>query len=552
MYEKNKLFSTFETFGRSFLLPVSVLPGAGILLGIGNALTNTTTLSMYPFLQADVLQFCMKLFIALGNVAFGNLPVIFAVGVSVGLAKQEKGSAALSGLLGFLTLHIMLNLFLTQTGMLTVTTGLEEIEAKKVLVQSMQTSVLGIQTMDLGVFGGIITGLFVYAVHKRSSRIQLPEMLDFFSGPRLVPLLTLVMMSFVAGALFFIWPVVHGGIELVSVAIIKSGYIGTFFYGMSERLLLPFGLHHGLNWPVYTTDIGGTWDICGVPVSGTVNAYIASLSCPSIDVIDPNLARFNSGKFLYFMFGLPGAAYAMYHSANEYKRKQVSSLLMAAASSSFITGITEPIEFTFLFGAPLLYGVHAFLAGIATFTMHVLGAAVATPIGHGFINFMIYGVIQGFRTKWYIIALSGPICFGIYYSAFKFLISKYDLQTPGRDSVGKLVSAPGEVAERTYQIPNGDATKVGADDIMSRLTTRKKALALIQAHGGSSNISRLDACFTRLRVNVKDTTLVNKLVITEELEAQAVIETKDQIQSIYGAKANMLKMAIEEILNKEE
>jgi len=563
MYEKNKLFSAFETFGRSFLLPVSVLPGAGMLLGIGNALTNTTTLSMYPFLQNEVLQFSMQLFIALGNVAFGNLPVIFAVGVSVGLAKQEKGSAALSGLLGFLTLHIMLNLFLTQTGMLTVTTGLEAVEAKKVLVQSMQTSVLGIQTMDLGVFGGIITGLFVYAVHKRSNGIQLPEMLDFFSGPRLVPLLTLVGMSVVAGALFFVWPFIHAGISVVSLAIIRSGYVGTFFYGVSERLLLPFGLHHGLNWPVYTTDIGGTWDICNQPVSGTVNAYIASLSCPSIDVIDPNLARFNSGKFLYFMFGLPGAALAMYQCADKAQRRQASSLLIAAAGSAFITGITEPIEFTFLFGAPLLYGAHAFLAGVATFSMHVLGAAVATPIGHGLINFMIYGVIQGFKTKWYIIALAGPVCFGVYYVVFKFLIRRYDLKTPGREDVVAQVGVTQAIGEQATPLlgatQQAEARSDGAsvagatrDASITQEAMRTTALALITAHGGSGNIAAVDACITRLRINVKDSTLVDKGVITETLAAQAVIEAQGQIQSVYGAKANMLKMEIEEILNKGE
>jgi len=546
--KKNKLLSAFETFGRSFLLPVSVLPGAGILLGIGNALSNQTTLSMYPFLQHDMLQFLMQLFIALGNVAFGNLPVIFAVGVAVGLANKEKGSAALSGLLGFLTLHIMLNLFLTQTGTLSVVTGLDAMAAKKSLVESMQTSVLGIQTMDLGVFGGIITGLVVYWVHKRGVRIQLPEIFGFFSGPRLVPLLTLMVMSCVAGILFFIWPLLRIGISEVSNLIIKSGYVGTFFYGMVERILLPFGLHHGLNWPVYTTDIGGTWNICGQQVSGTVNAFIASLGCPDITSINPDLARFNAGKFLYFMFGLPGAALAMYRSAHPAKRKQVGSLLLAAAGTSFVTGITEPIEFTFLFVAPVLYGAHALLAGVSTLSMHVLGAAVATPIGHGLINFIIYGVIQGFKTKWYIIALAGPVCFGVYYSVFKLLISKYDLKTPGRDDAADITLASRDQTQKKYQIPRFNTAE--EEGIRAAQSVKDRAFALVAAHGGKSNIASVDACITRLRIKVKDTTLVNKEIITEHLQAQGVIESQEQIQSIYGGQANTLKSEIEAILNK--
>lgn len=567
MAEKNKFISAFEQFGRSFLLPVSVLPGAGIIQGIGTAFTNENTLNMFPALNNEMFQFVMKFFIALGNTAFNNLPVIFAVGVAVGLAKREKGSAAVSGLLGFLVLHYILNFLLIASEKLVDTSAMSSSEAKLALSNAMQTKVLGIQTMDLSVFGGIIVGLTVYFVHKWAVKQELPAVVGFFSGPRFVPIVTMVVMSVVASVLFFVWPTVQTGISALSLLILKSGPIGTFLYGLVERALLPFGLHHGLNWPVRTTEIGGSWVINGEHVVGTVNAYLASLADASIKSIDPSITRFNGGKFVYFMFGLSGAAYAMYKTATPEKRKVAGSLLFAAAATSFLTGITEPIEFTFLFVAPALYAVHAVLAGSALFVMHMLGAGVATPTGHGFINLVIYGVLQGPKTHWWLVFLVGIPYFLIYYFVFKLMILKFNFKTPGREEIGEEVKlASKEEARDKYGLKIqkiGQEEKTAAPattlvkgidlkDMSKEEKLRYQAEGLIIAHGGPENIRDVNACITRLRIDVKDKSLVDVNDIKTNYEALGFAENGMQMQTIYGAYANVLKNEIRDLLGMEE
>ena len=567
MKEKNKFVAAFEQFGRSFLLPVSVLPGAGIIKGIGTAFTNSNTVKMFPALGNHTVQFVMKFLIALGDVAFDNLPVIFAVGVAVGLARREKGSAAISGLLGFFVLHYVLNFLLKQTGKLVDGSKLSGNQLKLAMSNAMQTKVLGIQTLDLSVFGGIIVGIAVYFIHRWAVKVQLPTIVGFFSGPRFVPIATIVIMAFIAIGVFFVWPPIQKGISVVSVAILKAGPIGTFFYGLVERALLPFGLHHGLNWPVRTTELGGAWVIDGKRVVGTIDAYLTSLASPNVTKVDPDITRYNGGKFVYFMFGLSGAAYAMYKTAAPAKRKVVGSLLFAAAGTSFLTGITEPIEFTFLFVAPMLYAVHAVLAGSALFVMHMLGAGVATPTGHGFINLVIYGVLQGPKTSWWLVFLVGIPYFFIYYLVFRFMIVKFNLKTPGREDSDEVKLSNKNEARAKYGVKiqtigkeeKGDAAKttVAGDDVFETVPKDKgriheQALALIAAHGGEENINDVNACITRLRIDVKDKAQVDKELITTKLGAMGFAENDMQMQSIYGSHANVLKMEIQDILGMEE
>lgn len=547
--ERNKVVVAFEKFGRSFLLPVSVLPAAGILKGIGSAFTNSNTVKMYSFLDNAILQNFMKLLVTLGDVAFKNLPLIFAVGVCVGLAKKEKGSAALSAVLGFLSFHYILNFLLKISGKLVVADGLTKAQLSQMMAQSMQTKVLGIQTMDLNVFGGLIVGVVVYLVHKKAVTIQLPQVIGFFGGPRFVPIIIMPVMAIVSAVIFVAWPAVQQVINIVSIGILKSGYIGTFLYALAERFLLPFGLHHGLNWPIRTTELGGIFEINGKTYMGTINAYMAAIGNASTK-IDPNIARFSAGKFVYNMFGLPGAAFAMYKTAKPENKKIVGSLLLAAAGTSFLTGITEPLEFTFLFVAPMLYAVHAVLAGFTLLSMHMLGAAFLTPTGHGLINYIIYGVLQGTRTKWYLLPIVGVVCFIVYYFVFKFMIEKFDYKTPGREgNTEDIHISSKEEARSKYGL------KTLKDEMREKdgkMDTNTQALGLIECYGGKENILSVDACITRLRIDVKDKSIVDKKRIKEEFHAMGVSENGMQVQSIYGAHAQVLKMKIIDILGIED
>lgn len=544
--KKDMFLRAFENFGRSFLLPVSVLPAAGILKGIGSAFTNASTIEMYPWMDNDILQLIMGFLDMLGSVAFSNLPIIFAVGVAVGLSKQEKGSAAVSGLLGFLVLHQTLNFLLSVSGRL-VDPTLEN--ASELMGINMQTSVLGIQTIDLNVFGGIVTGLVVYMVHKKAIRMEVPQVLGFFSGPRLVPILTMPIMAIVATGFFFVWPILQTGINMMSTAILKSGYFGTFAYGVTERLLLPFGLHHGVNWPIRTTPLGGVFTINGQEYAGTINAYMAALS--EGGAIDPMITRFSAGKFVFNLFGLPGAALAMYKTAKPENKSKVKSLLLAAALTSFLTGITEPIEFTFLFIAPALYVIHAFLAGFTMLVTHLLGASFLTPTGHGLINFIIYGVLQGLRTKWYIMPIVGIASFIVYYFVFTYVIEKFDFKTPGREDDESTFVLHGKdetrekIGVKTQKDRNREAKNNG-------LPLHDQAIELIKAHGGPENIMDVNACITRLRIDVKDDTVVDIDKIKNELEALGFNKSGMQMQSIYGGKANQIKIEIQEILGMAE
>ncbi|AXX64407.1 PTS mannose transporter subunit IIAB [Bombilactobacillus bombi] len=547
---REKFRRAFEMFGRSFLLPVSVLPAAGILQGLGSAFTNPDTVKMYPWMANHAFQFVMGFLSSMGSAAFNNLPVIFAVGVAVGLAKHEKGSAAVSGLLGFLTLHVMLNFLLTSTGKLVNTTGMNPTAAKLALADKMQTSVLGIQTMDLNVFGGIIVGVIVYFVHKHAIKMHVPKVLDFFSGPRLVPILIMPAMSLAAVVLFFVWPTVQTGISALSVAVLKSGTVGTFFYGVIERLLLPFGLHHGLNWPVRTTALGGVFHIAGQEYQGTIAAYMAALAHGG--AINPMITRFSSGKFVYNMFGLPAAALAMYSCARPENKKRVGSLLLAAAATSFLTGITEPIEFTFLFVAPALYGIHAILVGITMAATSAMGAAYLTPTGHGLINFIIYGVLQGPRTHWWIMPLAGVFCAIMYYFVFRFAINKFDFQTPGREIDGEITLHGKEETRQKMGVHTLKDEQPKKESSNGKMSTHNQAIELIKAHGGPDNIVSVDACITRLRIDVKNKNLVDSQKIVQQLGAMGFSESGMQMQSIYGGHANVLKMEIQDMLGLTE
>ncbi len=365
---KDKIFGILQRVGRSFMLPIAILPVAGLLLGIGGSFTNETMLETYGLLgvmgPGTVLNQILQVMNAAGNIIFTNLPIIFAMGVAIGMAKKEKAVAALAAVIAFFIMHASIGALINIKG------------GADTMLSGSVTDVCGITSLQMGVFGGIIVGLGVAALHNRFYKIELPQVLSFFGGTRFVPIISGIVFVGVGILMFFVWPVIQSGIYALGDLVLKSGYAGTWVYGFLERLLLPFGLHHVFYLPFWQTGVGGTLEVGGKLIEGAQNIFFAQLSDPNVDHFAVSATRFMSGKFPLMIFGLPGAALAMYRTAKPEKRKAVGGLLLSAALTSMLTGITEPLEFTFLFVAPLLYGIHCVFAGLAYMLMHICNVGV--------------------------------------------------------------------------------------------------------------------------------------------------------------------------------
>lgn len=554
-----------QRIGKAIMLPIAALPIAGILLGVGGALLGIAGLSNAPAIYEPLIAFVnisavtavLTVMKNIGDIVFGNLPVLFAVGVAVGLAKKDKGTAALASVFGFIVMNqvvsTLLALGVTQLGVLTPDSVGD--------YGTYVTTNLGIFTLNMSVFGGIITGIVTALLHNRFCTIQLPPVIGFFSGARFVPIITSLTMALVGALLAFVWPVVQDGISMLSIFVKNAGALGTFLYGLIERALIPFGLHHVFYTPFWY----GSFVEANVLVNGSIQtvagantAYFVQLSsmtdlvgasASTMSEIVSGTTRFMAGKFPLMMFGLPGAALAMYKAANPSKRKVVGSLLATAALTSFLTGITEPLEFTFLFVAPVLYVIHCVFAGLAYMLMGVLNVFIGMTFSGGFIDYALFGLLPagaGVPTKWLTVILVGIAYFVVYYFVFYFMITKLNLKTPGRDE------NEGETKLYTkadFQNSKGGATEAAAPKTAGKGEIAEKAPLVLAALGGEENIVSVDACITRLRVEVKDKANVNKDEL-KNLGAAGVVEVGNGIQAIFGAKADAYKNAINEILGE--
>ena len=542
-----------QRIGKAIMLPIAALPIAGILLGVGGALLGIAGLNNPPSVYEPLIAFVsipavtaiLTVMKNIGDINFGNLPILFAVGVAVGLAKKDKGTAALASVFGFIVMNqvisTLLALGVTQLGVLTPDSFGE--------YGTYITTNLGIFTLNMSVFGGIITGIITAILHDRFHEIQLPQILGFFSGSRFVPIITAVTMAIVGAILAFLWPVVQDGIGVIANLVRNAGFIGSFFYGVIERALIPFGLHHVFYTPFWFGSfvdgqilVNGTWQT----VAGANTAYFAQLSsmtdlvgasADTMSTIVSGTTRFMAGKFPFMMFGLPAAAFAMYRAAAPSKRKTVGSLLLAAAITSLLTGITEPLEFTFIFVAPVLYGVHCILAGLSFMLMDIFNVFIGMTFSGGLIDFSLFGLLPagaGVPTKWFMVLLIGVVYAVVYYFLFYFMITKLNLKTPGRDENEEETKL---YTKADYQGKKGNAKS----EIV------EKAPAVLSALGGEENIVSVDACITRLRVEVKDKAKVDKDEL-KTLGAAGVMEVGNGIQAIFGAKADGYKNAINDIL----
>lgn len=541
---KDKIFGVLQRVGRSFMLPIAILPVAGLLLGLGSSFTNTTTIETYglQWLLGDktILHALLVIMNAVGSAIFDNLPLIFAVGVAIGMAKKEKEVSALSAVIAYFVMNVSINAMLKISGKILADGSI----AKDVLDGTI-TSVCGIQSLQMGVFGGIIVGLGVAALHNRFYKIELPNALSFFGGTRFVPIISTVAYLFVGILMYFIWPTVQNGIYALGGVVTGTGYFGTLLFGIIKRALIPFGLHHVFYMPFWQTAVGGTMEVAGHMVEGGQNIFFAQLAdSANIAHFSADATRYFSGEFIFMIFGLPGAALAMYKCAKPEKKKQAGSLLLSATLACMFTGITEPLEFSFLFVAPALFAVQVVLAGSAYMIAHILNIAVGLTFSGGLLDFFLFGILQGNeKTSWLLVIPVGIVYFLLYYFIFSFLIKKFDFKTPGRedDDTETKLYTKADVNERKAgkDVKNSDEKAGTVADELSQTISR--------GLGGKANISDVDCCATRLRITVIDPDKVND-VLLKSTGASGVVHKGQGVQIIYGPRVTVIKSNLEDYL----
>ena len=527
---KDKIFGVLQRVGRSFMLPIALLPVAGLLLGIGSSFTNETMLAAYGLNSVihpgTLIYTILDVMSQTGSAVFNNLALLFAMGVAIGMARKEKEVAALSGAVAYIIMNTAIQAMINAAG------GVDAMPANST------TTMLGITTLQMGVFGGIVVGLGVAALHNKFYKIELPQVLAFFGGTRFVPIISSIVYLIVGIAMFYIWPVVQSGIAALGALVLASGYAGTFIYGLLERALIPFGLHHVFYMPFWQTAVGGTAIIDGITVTGAQNIFFAELASKSTTVFSVSATRFMAGKFPFMMFGLPGAALAMYHCAKPEKKKAAGGLLLSAALTAFLTGITEPLEFTFIFVALPMYAVHCVLAGLSFMLMHILNVGVGMTFSGGLIDLVLFGVMQGnAKTHWIWVVVVGAVYFVLYYLIFRFMISKFNYKTPGRDDAEEVkLYTRADVNARSAA---SGSTAPAGDDPVSAL--------IVEGLGGTDNLSDVDCCATRLRCTVKDAALVRQDVLKAS-GASGVICKGNGVQVVYGPKVAVIKAKLEDYL----
>ena len=526
---KDKIFGVLQRVGRSFMLPIALLPVAGLLLGIGSSFTNETMLAAYGLNNVihpgTLIYTILDVMSQTGNAVFNNLALLFAMGVAIGMARKEKEVAALSGAVAYIIMNTAIQAMINAAG------GVEAMPANST------TTMLGITTLQMGVFGGIVVGLGVAALHNKFYKIELPQVLAFFGGTRFVPIVSSIVYLVVGIAMFYIWPVVQSGIAALGALVLASGYAGTFIYGLLERALIPFGLHHVFYMPFWQTAVGGTAIIDGMTVTGAQNIFFAELASKATTVFSVSATRFMAGKFPFMMFGLPGAALAMYQCAKPEKKKAAGGLLLSAALTAFLTGITEPLEFTFIFVALPMYAVHCVLAGLSFMLMHILNVGVGMTFSGGLIDLVLFGVMQGnAKTHWVWVIVVGAVYFVLYYIIFRFMISKFNYKTPGRDDAEEV---------KLYTRADVNARNAASGSVPAG--NDPVSALIVEGLGGAANLSDVDCCATRLRCTVNDAALVKQDVLKAS-GASGVICKGNGVQVVYGPKVAVIKAKLEDYL----
>ena len=511
----------FQNLGKAFMLPVALLSALGMLLGIGSALTTPQLLELLPWLKNPLIVFIARYMTTIGAFGFQNLPTLFAIAIPIALVKNEKGVAGFAGFVGFYIMHSAANFMLVDLNLLA---------ASNDLVNHGQTIIFGLQSIDMGVLGGIISGIIVAKLHQRFYNIQLPDALSFFSGARFVPIITTIVMSLVGLILPLAWPPIANLINHAGQSLTSTGIFAPFFFGMGERLLLPFGLHHILVALIRFTPAGGEMLVNGHMIYGALNIFYAQLADPLTQNFNGQATQFLSqGKMPTFLFGLPGAALAIYHSAKPENRPQIKGVLISGVIACVIAGITEPLEFLFLFTAPYLYLIHAIYTGLGFMLVSMLHVTIGNTDGN-LIDLVVFGILQGNKTKWYLILPVGLAWFALYYFTFKLVIRKFNLQTPGRQECDNNQSANQETKSKII------------------LSKNERAQEILAALGGKNNLASLDNCITRLRIVVKDMSKVDEVKIKTTGSLGIIKLDATNLQIVYGVQVHLIKAELEKLL----
>ncbi|UAL53961.1 MULTISPECIES: glucose-specific PTS transporter subunit IIBC [Metabacillus] len=511
------LFGVLQKIGKALMLPVAILPAAGILLAFGNAMQNPELTSKVPFLTNEIVQLVAKVMESSGDIVFANLPLLFAVGVAIGLANGD-GVAGLAAIIGYLIMNATMSAVLLQTGK--IPSDAVELAQFFQQLHPEYARVLGMPTLQTGVFGGIIVGVLGAYMYNKFFKIELPQYLGFFAGKRFVPIMTAVSAVVLGLIMLFIWPPIQGGLNAFSTGLLESNKtLAAFVFGLIERSLIPFGLHHIFYSPFWY-EFGNYTTQAGEIVRGDQRIFMAQIK----DGAELTAGTYMTGKFPFMMFGLPAAALAIYHESRPENKKFVAGIMGSAALTSFLTGITEPLEFSFLFVAPILFAIHAVFAGLSFMTMQLLDVKIGMTFSGGVIDYFLFGILPN-RTDWWLVIPVGLVFSVIYYFGFRFAIRKFNLKTPGREDA-EAETEDDKAGENAGDLPYN----------------------ILESLGGSSNIKHLDACITRLRVTVNDVKAVDKNRL-KRLGAAGVLEVGNNIQAIYGPKSDNLKTQIQDVMS---
>ena len=511
---KSNALVLLQKMGKSFMLPIAVLPIAGLLLGIGSSFSNLTTIQslglqnvIYP---GSILYSVFSIMSGVGSAIFDNLPLIFAIGVAIGMADKEKETAALASALSYLVMNITINRVLVIKGIIDASGNVIGDVA-----DGMIANVLGITTLQIGVFGGIVVGIGVSILHNRFCNIKLPDVLAFFGGDRFVPIISVFTFIIVGFVFSIIWPTVQNAIVYLGDLVSRGGIIGAFFFDSIKRILVPFGLHHIFYMPFWQTAIGGTMEIAGSNYVGAQNIIFAQLADSNTIHLERNIAMYFSGGYPIMMFGIPAACIAIYKNAKKENKKQTKSLMVSAAITSILTGITEPIEFPILFASPALYVVHSICYGLSNAILYLLNITIATTFSNGFIDLLLLGILPGnSKTSWISLIPVGLVFFVLYYFVFDFAIKKFDLKTPGREDYNSEIKV--------------SAIDQDASDL------------IVSGLGGLSNIVNYDCCATRLRIEVNDPKAISESEL-KNTGSLGVMQNGNAIQVVYGPGVNLVK-----------